>query len=44
MTLEQGLDPASDGVTVYAAEKTLGERAAWDFADKHPHVEIATGT
>jgi nucleoside-diphosphate-sugar epimerase len=26
----------------YAASKTFSERAVWDFADTHPHIEFAT--
>lgn len=43
VTREQGLNPAADIFTVYGAEKTLAEKAAWDFAEKHPHVDITTG-
>ena len=42
VTREQALDPKADMFTVYAAEKILAERAAWEFADKHPEMEIAT--
>ncbi len=28
---------------VYVAEKTLAERAIWDFVDQHPHIEMTTG-
>ncbi len=28
---------------MYAAEKTLAERAIWEFAEKHPHIEVASG-
>jgi nucleoside-diphosphate-sugar epimerase len=26
----------------YAASKTFSERAVWDFADAHPHIEFTT--
>ncbi|CAL1696095.1 unnamed protein product [Somion occarium] len=33
---------ATELFVIYAAEKTFAERAVWDFADKHPHVEMMT--
>ncbi|KAK7692305.1 hypothetical protein QCA50_003930 [Cerrena zonata] len=27
---------------IYIAEKTLAEKAVWEFVDKHPHVEMMT--
>ncbi|KAF7310192.1 Epimerase domain-containing protein [Mycena indigotica] len=29
-------------MVVYAVSKTLAERALWDWADKHPHVDVTT--
>lgn len=34
-------DLAAPGVTAYAKSKTLAERAAWDFADRHDGLELA---
>ena len=28
---------------IYLAEKVLSEKAVWEFADQHPHIEMATG-
>ena len=36
------MDPKANMFTVYAAEKILAEKAAWEFADKYPEMEIAT--
>ncbi|TCD66395.1 hypothetical protein EIP91_001386 [Steccherinum ochraceum] len=27
---------------IYAAEKTLAERAVWEFVDQHPHIELTS--
>ena len=32
-----------DMVSIYIAQKVLGEQAVWEFADQHPDVEVATG-
>lgn len=37
-------NPNVSPVAIYAAEKTLAEKAVWEFADSHPHVEMTTGT
>ncbi|KAJ7169210.1 hypothetical protein C8R43DRAFT_916707 [Mycena crocata] len=29
-------------VLMYAASKTIAERAVWEWADKHPHVDVTT--
>ena len=48
VTKEDILHPKNDGeddtrdYKVYIAEKTLAERAVWEFADKHPHVEVTS--
>ncbi|TCD66399.1 hypothetical protein EIP91_001390 [Steccherinum ochraceum] len=31
-----------DAGLIYAAEKVLAERAVWEFADQHPHVELTS--
>jgi len=41
-TREQALDGTHDPFFIYAVEKTLAEHAVWDFADKHPHIEVTT--
>ncbi|KAJ3477367.1 hypothetical protein NLI96_g10511 [Meripilus lineatus] len=33
----------NDHHLVYTTAKTLAERAAWDFAEAHPHVDFTTG-
>lgn len=30
-------------MVIYVAEKTLAERAVWEFVDEHPHLEMMTG-
>lgn len=32
---------ASNG-EIYIAEKTLAELAVWEFADKHPHIDVTS--
>ena len=43
VTREEALDGTRDPFYIYAVEKTLAERALWDFADKHPHIDVTTG-
>ena len=43
VTREEALDGTKDSFYIYVAEKTLAERALWDFADKHPHIDVTTG-
>ena len=43
VTRDQGLSPEADVFTVYGAEKTVAEQYLWDFADKHPHMDCASG-
>jgi len=31
-----------DPITIYVAEKVLAERALWEFAEQHPHVEMTS--
>ncbi|OBZ70868.1 hypothetical protein A0H81_09122 [Grifola frondosa] len=42
VTREEVLDGMRDEMFIYAAEKTLAERAVWEFADQHPHMDITT--
>ncbi|TCD63750.1 hypothetical protein EIP91_005001 [Steccherinum ochraceum] len=35
-------DKAASPFLVYKAEKVLSERAVWEFADQHPHIELTT--
>ncbi|KAJ3479149.1 hypothetical protein NLI96_g9264 [Meripilus lineatus] len=42
VTREEALDGTKDNLYIYVAEKTLAERAVWDFAEKHPHIEVTT--
>ena len=28
---------------IYSAATVLSEKAVWDFADKHPHIEVTSG-
>jgi len=42
VTKEAALNQNADEWVVYAAEKTLSERAVWDFVDKHHHIELLT--
>jgi len=42
VTREIALGPNSNAWVVYAAEKTFSERAIWEFADAHPHIEVLT--
>ena len=39
-TKEDALGPQSHEYMVYAVEKSLAERAVWDFVDQHPHVKV----
>ncbi|THH00765.1 hypothetical protein EW026_g1816 [Hermanssonia centrifuga] len=41
-TREYALSHRESTLVVYAAEKTLAERAIWEFAEKHPHIEVAS--
>ncbi|KAH8100066.1 NAD(P)-binding protein [Cristinia sonorae] len=31
-----------DPYTIYIAEKVLSEKAVWEFAEQHPHIELTT--
>ncbi|KAI0351273.1 NAD-P-binding protein [Trametes cingulata] len=39
VTREEALEKRDPGL-VYAAEKTLAERAVWEFAEKHPNIDV----
>ncbi|KAI0651507.1 NAD-P-binding protein [Trametes meyenii] len=41
VTREQALASKDPGF-VYVAEKTLAEKAVWEFAEAHPHVDVTT--
>jgi len=28
---------------VYSVEKVLQEKAIWEFAERHPHIDVTTG-
>ncbi|KAH8100073.1 NAD-P-binding protein [Cristinia sonorae] len=32
----------ADVFTIYIAEKVLSEKAVWEFAEQHPHIELTT--
>ncbi|OSD05863.1 NAD-P-binding protein [Trametes coccinea BRFM310] len=38
---EQALK-STDDFFVYASEKTLAEQAVWEFAEKHPNIDVTT--
>lgn len=33
----------ADTIAIYAVEKVLAERAVWEFAEQHPHIEVTSG-
>ncbi|KAJ7161816.1 hypothetical protein C8R43DRAFT_991521 [Mycena crocata] len=41
LTKEFALDSGNDMI-IYSAAKTFAERALWEWADKHPHVDVTT--
>ncbi|KAK7058141.1 epimerase domain-containing protein [Favolaschia claudopus] len=41
LTKQLALD-SKDPVAIYSASKVLAEQALWDWAEKHPHVEVTT--
>lgn len=41
-TRDEALSGSYDSMFVYCAEKTLQERAVWEFADQHPNLNITT--
>lgn len=43
MTREEAVAGTGEPFLAYAAFKTFVERAVWDFADKHPHIDVTTG-
>ncbi|EMD37317.1 hypothetical protein CERSUDRAFT_123310 [Gelatoporia subvermispora B] len=42
VTKEQAIAPGVDFMTANAAKKKFAELAVWEFAEKHPHVEITS--
>ncbi|OCH87047.1 NAD(P)-binding protein [Obba rivulosa] len=42
VTREQAVAPNVDPMIAYAAEKKFSELAVWDFAEKHPNVDITS--
>ena len=34
---------SGDPAFVYVSEKTLAEQAVWDFAEKHPNIDVTSG-
>jgi hypothetical protein len=43
ITKEEALT-SENGLVTYSASKTFAEMALWEWADKHPHVEVTTRT
>ncbi|KDQ50494.1 hypothetical protein JAAARDRAFT_199897 [Jaapia argillacea MUCL 33604] len=41
-TQEQALAPGAPRVFVYGTSKTLAEKAVWEFAAQHPHIDVTT--
>ena len=39
---KEDVKPDTPNWDVYAASKTLAERAAWDFAESHPDLDLTT--
>jgi len=42
ITKEQGTAPDANAFVAYAAEKKFAELAVWEFAEKHPHIDITS--
>ncbi|EMD37595.1 hypothetical protein CERSUDRAFT_154320 [Gelatoporia subvermispora B] len=42
VTREQAIAPDVNAMVAYAAEKKFSELAVWEFAEKHPHVDITS--
>ncbi len=42
MTREEAVVDGVDPFVTYRASKALAERAVWEWAEKNPHVEVAT--
>jgi hypothetical protein len=40
LTKQQTLDPNTDPMRSYAGYKTLAEKAVWEFANAHPHINV----
>ncbi|KAF8528742.1 hypothetical protein JB92DRAFT_2805139 [Gautieria morchelliformis] len=39
---KEDVTPDAPAITTYAASKTLAERAAWEFAEAHPEIDLIT--
>ena len=44
VTKEQAVAPDANPFVTYIGEKKYAELAVWEFADKHPHVDITSGS
>jgi hypothetical protein len=42
VTRDEALKPGLLPLQVYAASKALAERAAWDFVESHPEIDLIT--
>ncbi|EMD37318.1 hypothetical protein CERSUDRAFT_73226 [Gelatoporia subvermispora B] len=42
VTKEQAVAPGVNAMVTYVAEKKFAELAVWEFAEKHPHVDITS--
>jgi hypothetical protein len=43
ITREEALTCGID-IETYSASKTFAEKALWEWAEKHPHIEVTTRT
>ncbi|KDQ50493.1 hypothetical protein JAAARDRAFT_74144 [Jaapia argillacea MUCL 33604] len=41
-TKEQALTPGAPSMFIYGTSKTLAEKAVWEFAAQHPHIDVTT--
>ena len=41
---KEEINADTDPVEAYGAAKTLSERAVWEWAAAHPHVDVTTST
>ena len=44
VTKEEVIANAANPFYVYFGSKNLAERALWDFASKHPHLDVTSST
>ena len=40
----EDIKPDTSPIEAYAASKTLAERAAWEFSESHPELDLITST